>query len=51
MYSLECDYYTAKFQSLNDLIENVKMSGMDPSYEITYDGVGIGENAEDFLVG
>jgi hypothetical protein len=31
------------------LIDHVMMSGMDPNYEITQDGVGIGEEAIDFI--
>ena len=50
MYSLNCSYYTKSFTTLNELIDNVTISGMDPNYEITRDGKGIGENAIDYLV-
>ena len=50
MYSLDCSYYTKSFTTLNELIDNVTISGMDPNYEITRDGKGIGENAVDYLV-
>jgi hypothetical protein len=50
MYSLDCSYYTKSFTTLNELIDNVTISGMDPNYEITRDGKGIGENAIDYLV-
>ena len=49
MYSLDCSYYTAEFESLGDLIAHVMISGMDPSYEITKNGVGIGEEAIDYI--
>jgi hypothetical protein len=49
MYSLDCNYYTKKFSSISELIEDVINSGMDPSYEVTKDGEGIGENAIDFI--
>lgn len=49
MYSLDCKYYTKTFSSLDELIDDVIMSGMDPSYEVTLDGKGIGENAIDFI--
>ncbi len=49
MYSLKCKYYTKEFNSLDDLIDDVMTSGMDPSYEVTCDGAGIGENAIDFI--
>ena len=49
MYSLDCSYYTKSFTTLNELIDNVTISGMDPNYEITRDGKGIGENAIDYI--
>lgn len=50
MYSLDCNYYTREFDSLNELILDVMSSGMDPNYEITYNGEGIGQMAIDFIV-
>ena len=50
MYSLNCSYYDKEFDSLNELINDVMASGMDPNYEITKDGKGIGEEAIDFIV-
>ena len=38
MYSLECSYYEKQFNSLNELIEDVINSGMDPNYNITING-------------
>jgi hypothetical protein len=49
MYSLDCSYYDKEFDSLNELINDVMISGMDPNYEITKDGKGIGEEAIDFI--
>jgi hypothetical protein len=49
MYSLGCDYYTREFPTIQDLIEDVISSGMDPSYEITYNGEPIGERAIDYI--
>jgi hypothetical protein len=49
MYSLKCSYFTAEFKSLNDLIAHIMISGMDPSYEITCNGEGIGETAMDYI--
>lgn len=49
MYSLDCIYYNAKFPTLQDLLDDIVMRGMDPNYEITLDGEGIGENAIDFI--
>jgi hypothetical protein len=49
MYSLDCSYYEAKFPTLGDLIAHIMISGMDPNYEITKNGKGIGENAIDYI--
>jgi hypothetical protein len=49
MYSLKCDYYTAEFESLGSLIAHIMISGMDPDYEITLNGKGIGEKAIDYI--
>jgi len=49
MYSLNCDYYTKEFKSIDDLIDDVISSGMDPSYEITLNGKGTGEEAIDLI--
>ena len=49
MYGLECNYYTKSFETLDELIEDVTINGMDPNYEVTKDGKGIGENAIDFI--
>ena len=50
MYSLDCSYYQEEFKDLNSLIENIVSSGMDPNYEITINGEGIGEEAIDLIV-
>ena len=49
MYCLNCDYYTAEFPTLGDLIAHIMISGMDPNYEITRNGKGTGEMAIDFV--
>ncbi len=49
MYSLNCDYYTKEFSTLEALIDDVILSGMDPNYEITKNGQGIGEDAIDLI--
>jgi hypothetical protein len=43
MYSLKCDYYKKEFNYLHELVDDVLMSGMDPDYEITKNGVGMNE--------
>jgi hypothetical protein len=49
MYSLDCSYYTAEFKTIGDLISHIMISGMDPNYEITYNGKGTGEIAIDLI--
>jgi len=49
MYSLKCKYFDREFDTLGELINNILESGMDPNYEVTRDGAGIGENAIDFI--
>jgi len=43
MYSLKCSYYDKSFRSIEELIDDVILSGMDPNYEITKNGKGTGE--------
>ena len=50
MYSLDCCYYGAEFKTLGDLIAHIMISGMDPNYEITKDGKGIGEEAINYIM-
>ena len=49
-YSLDCSYYDKEFDEVNDLINDITSSGMDPNYEITCNGLGTGENAIDYIV-
>jgi hypothetical protein len=49
MYSLDCNYYEKQFESVEDLLEDIKNSGMDPNYEITKNGKGTGESVIDLL--
>ena len=49
MYSLNCSYYEKKFSTIDELIEDVMISGMDPNYEITKDGEPTGEEAVDLI--
>ena len=50
MYSLNCSYYKKEFNSVIELINDVIISGMDPNYEITFNGEGIEEKAIDYIV-
>jgi hypothetical protein len=46
MYSLNCKYFKLKFESIEELINYVITSGMDPNYQITKDG----KKTNDFLI-
>jgi len=50
MYGLACKYYTKKFNSIPELIEDIILSGMDPNYSITLDGKSIRQKATEFIV-
>ena len=43
MYSLDCGYYKEEFNTVDELIEAVLSGGMDPNYELTYNGEPTGE--------
>jgi hypothetical protein len=49
MYSLRCEYYKKEFSTLDELMDDVQFSGMDPNYEITRNGKGTGEMIVDLL--
>ena len=49
-FSLDCSYYNKSFSNVNDLINDIISSGMDPNYEITWNGVPTTEMASDFIV-
>jgi len=49
MYSLDCSYYTKEFNTIDELLDDVIQSGMDPNYEITYNGEPTGENAIEII--
>ena len=49
MYSLNCEYYQKEFNTLNELLDDILFSGMDPNYEITRNGKLTGEMAIDLI--
>lgn len=50
MYSLKCNYYDKQFKTIDELINDVMISGMDPNHEVTYNGEVTGEVLADLLV-
>ena len=49
MYSLDCSYYEKEFRTIDELINDIIVSGMDPNYEITKNGKPTGEFAIDLI--
>ena len=51
MYTLDCDYYTKSFSTLNELLNDIMDSGMDPNYpiKILKNNIPTGETAWDLL--
>ena len=49
MYSLDCSFFDREFHTINELIDHIINFGCDPNYEITKNGVGIGEQAWDYI--
>ena len=49
MYSLDCSYYEKEFNTIDELLNDVMMNGMDPNYEITRNGKPTGELAIDLI--
>lgn len=49
MWTLDCNYYDKSFSSLNELLNDIMSSGMDPNYEILRDGRPTGETAWDHI--
>jgi hypothetical protein len=49
MYSLDCSFFTENFNSIDELINHVMISGSDPNYEITKDGNPTGEMVIDLI--
>ena len=50
MYSLDCNYYSKTFDSVDDLVNDVITSGMDPNYEITRNGIPTGEEVIELII-
>ncbi len=50
MYSLECNYYEKQFFSLDELINDAINSGMDPNYNIIFNGKRTGDMLIDYII-
>ena len=49
MYTLDCSYYTRSFVTIDGLINDIMISGMDPNYPIMLNGEPTGEMAIDLI--
>ena len=49
MYTLKCNYYKKQFNKLQDLLEDIMLSGMDPNYWVYKNGKIIGSKAIDLI--
>jgi hypothetical protein len=49
MYTLDCDYYTKSFSTLDELLDDILNSGMDPNYTILKNNIPTGETAWDLI--
>jgi hypothetical protein len=49
MFSLKCSYYKKSFETIDELVNDIVTSGMDPNYEITKDGKSIGIEAIEYI--
>ena len=49
MYGLDCIYYNNTFNTIGELLDDIKVRGMDPNYEITRDGTLLGITAWELI--
>jgi hypothetical protein len=49
MYTIDSHYYVKEFPNIDELIDDVLLSGMDPNYEIIYNGKHTGEFLIDLI--
>ena len=49
-YSLDCSYYNEKFITLDELLDDIASSGMDPNYEITKNNKRTGDQAIELMM-
>lgn len=50
MYSLDNKDFEKSFDTINELLNYVLSAGVDPNYEVTKNGKGIGEELADFII-
>jgi hypothetical protein len=48
-FTLDCSYYDKQFPTLNELLDDILISGQDPNHEILRNGQPTGETAWDLI--
>ena len=48
-YTIDCTYYTKSFNNINDLVDDITISGQDPNYEILLNDIKTGEQIIDLI--
>jgi len=48
-YHLNCPYYTKKFRTIYELLDDIVLSGMDPNYTVYKNGKSVGTKAIDLI--
>jgi len=48
-YTIDCNYYNKSFNNIDDLIDDISLSGMDPNYNILLNGKKTGEQIIDLI--
>ena len=49
IYTLDCPWFDKTFDSINELVDYVMVSGMDPNYEILRNGEPTGDFVIDLI--
>jgi hypothetical protein len=50
MYTLDCPYYDQEFNSIDELLFDILLKGVDPNYEILLNGKRTGESPADLII-
>lgn len=48
-YTLKCSYYKKQFNTMQELLDDIISSGMDPNYWVYKNGKSIGSKAIDLI--
>lgn len=49
-WTLNCPYYKRVFETLDELINDVTVSGMDPNYKVKHNGKVTGDKLIDLIM-